>query len=252
MDVVEWAVQRRVGSDVVRCGFTNRSGGVSTGEYASLNLGPHVGDLPDAVAENRRILAEFLGCEPSWMEQVHGNHVERARPGATAGATDALLLGVGGGAAGGAACVMVADCVPLLLIGRDTACGAAVHVGRAGLLGAIALRAVAALPEPAERLTAVVGPSICGHCYEVPESMRDEAGRVVPSSTSETSWGTPSIDIPAGLREQLGAAGVLDVVIDGRCTLEDSSFHSHRRSGRSGLSAGRFVGVVQLLSDTPA
>ncbi len=248
MDLIEWTIQRHVGEGIIRAGFTHRHGGVSAGEYASLNLGPHVGDAPAAVARNRDLLAAHLGCEPAWMEQVHGDRVARARPMETSEKTDGLVLS----GPGKAACVMVADCVPLLIFSNEELSGAVVHVGRAGFMKEIACRAVQALDVPSENLTAVVGPSICGKCYEVPARMREEAGRMEASSVSETSWGTPAIDIPAGLRDQLRGLGVRDVVVDGRCTLEDTSFHSHRRSTRAGLSAGRFVGVLQFLSDTPA
>lgn len=252
MTVVDWTIQRRVDGGIIRAGFTSRAGGVSTGEYASLNLGPHVGDAPAAVARNRGILSDYLECEPGWMEQVHGAHVARARPGTTSERTDALILGESANGASRAACVMVADCVPLLLVSASRLRAAAVHVGRAGFMNEIALVALEALGEPPGDLTAIVGPSICGRCYEVPEAMREQARAMAPSSASQTAWGTPSIDIPAGLTEQLNRAGVLDVVVDGRCTMEDSRFHSHRRSSRAGLSAGRFAGVVHLRSDTPA
>ncbi|MFT0847895.1 polyphenol oxidase family protein [Actinomycetaceae bacterium L2_0104] len=247
MDLVEWTIQRRVDGGTARAGFTRRRGGVSRGEYSSLNVGPHVGDSVEAVAENRRLLSEYLGCEPAWMEQVHGAHMAEASPGATSEQTDGLVLS----GPGVAACVMVADCVPLLLLGKGALRGAAVHVGRAGLMKGIAARAVDALGGDAGDLTAVVGPSICGRCYEVSEAMSGEAARVTPSSAAQTWWGTPSIDIPAGLEEQLRALGVADIVIDGRCTLEDADFYSHRRSSREGLRAGRFVGVLQFLGDTP-
>lgn len=247
MGLVDWSIQRRVDGGTIRAGFTRRYGGVSRGEYSSLNMGPHVGDSQAAVTENRRLLREYLGCEPAWMEQVHGAHVAEASPGATSERTDGLLLS----GPGTAACVMVADCVPLLLFGRDSLHGAAVHVGRAGLMKEIAARAVEALGGDPAELTAIVGPSICGRCYEVSEAMREEAEQVASSSAARTWWGTPAIDIPAGLGEQLRALGVDDIVMDGRCTLENTDFYSHRRSSREGLSAGRFVGVLQFLGDTP-
>ncbi len=263
MELIKWTIQRKVSGGVIRAGFTTVSGGVSEGGWAGLNLGTHVGDDASAVAENRRRLAEYLGCQPAWMDQVHSNTVAVAVSGQTAPATDALVLD-GRYPAGEnseaeeaellprAACVMVADCVPLLLLSARTLRAAAVHVGRAGFMKNIAAATITALGENPGDLTAVVGPSICGRCYEVPEAMREEAREVASSSVSETSWGTPAIDIPAGLAEQLRSCGVDDIVLDGRCTHEDESLYSHRRMTRKGLSAGRFVGVVQLLSDTPA
>ncbi len=259
MELIDWTIQRQVSGGVIRAGFTTVAGGVSQDGWTGLNLGTHVGDDASAVAENRRRLAGYLGCDPAWMDQVHSDRVAGAVAGITALATDALVIGpceVGDDTAGTqlpqAACVMVADCVPLLLVSNRRLRAAAVHVGRAGFMKNIAVATMAALGESPGDLTAVIGPSICGRCYEVPEAMRAEARAVASSSVSETSWGTPAIDIPAGLAEQLRCCGVRDIVRDGRCTYENESLYSHRRMARKGLSAGRFVGVVQLLSDTPA
>ncbi|MFT3943109.1 MAG: polyphenol oxidase family protein [Ancrocorticia sp.] len=259
MELIDWTIQRRVPGGVIRGGFTTVAGGISQSGWAGLNLGTHVGDDEFAVVENRRRLATYLGCEPAWMDQVHSDTVAVAVGGETAPATDALVIDLSGAesVAGAAvlpqaACVMVADCVPLLLLSSRTLRAAAVHVGRAGFMKNIAAATIAAFDEDAGALTAIVGPSICGRCYEVPEAMREEARAVASSSVSQTRWGTPAIDIPAGLTEQLRSCGVSDVVLDGRCTYENESLYSHRRSTQAGLSAGRFVGVVQLLSDTPA
>lgn len=259
MELIDWTIQRKVPGGVIRAGFTSVAGGVSEGGWAGLNLGTHVGDNESAVAENRRRLTEYLGCQPAWMDQVHSDRVAEAVGGATIPATDALVVGPCAAARDTvraqlpqAACVMVADCVPLLLLSSQGLHAAAVHVGRAGFMKNIAAETIAALGEEPHHLTAIIGPSICGRCYEVPEPMRDEARVVAPSSVSETSWGTPAIDIPAGLAEQLRRGGVDDIVLDGRCTYEDESLYSHRRMTKEGLPAGRFVGVVQLLSDTPA
>ena len=60
----------------------------------------------------------------------------------------------------------------------------------------------------ADRIPAWVGPHVCGACYEVPEEMRDEVAAVVPAAPSTTSWGTPALDLGAGVRAQLADAGV--------------------------------------------
>ena len=173
MGLVEWVVDREVPGGRLRAGFTARAGGVSTGSYAGLNLGFHVGDDPEAVAENRRLL-ELEAPGLAWMDQVHGDALAAARAGVTAKATDALVVDPGAGRS--AAAVMVADCVPLLLLTGNRPLAAAVHVGRGGLLAGIAVKAVDELRRRGgEDVSAVLGPSICGRCYEVPPSMRDEA-----------------------------------------------------------------------------
>jgi copper oxidase (laccase) domain-containing protein len=96
----------------------------------------------------------------------------------------------------------------------------------------------------ADRIEAWVGPHVCGRCYEVPEEMRAAVAAVVPESFAETSWGTPSVDLGAGVRAQLAA---LDVVAHdaSRCTRESADLYSNRRDGDR---AGRLAGLVRLRS----
>ena len=94
----------------------------------------------------------------------------------------------------------------------------------------------------ASEITAWIGPHICGRCYEVPAAMRAEVVAALPESGAETSWGTPALDLGAGVRAQLERAGV-SVIEVGRCTREDPELHSYRRDG---AAAGRFAGLVWL------
>ena len=91
------------------------------------------------------------------------------------------------------------------------------------------------------RITAWIGPHVCGRCYEVPEQMRDDVTAVVPAARATTSWGTPALDIGAGVRAQLEAEDcrVLDV---SACTRETSALYSHRRDG---AGAGRLAGLIR-------
>src|SRR3546814_16679424 len=90
--------------------------------------------------------------------------------------------------------------------------------------------------------TTLVRSHVGGRCYEVPEAMRDEVSRSVPESYSTTSWGTPALDIGAGVAAQLERAGVAVNLVDG-CTLEQDRFHSFRRDG---AASGRMAGLVWL------
>ena len=92
----------------------------------------------------------------------------------------------------------------------------------------------------AAELTAWVGPHICGSCYEVPAELRQEVAAREPATAASTSWGTPALDIGAGVTAQLERAGVA-VVDVARCTLESPDLYSHRRDG---ASAGRSAGVI--------
>lgn len=261
MALIDWVCDRLIGSYRVRAGFTTRLGGVSEGEYAGLNLGPHVGDTPEAVAANRALLAAELGVDPAWMEQVHGAVLAKAAPGRTYCATDGLwidtdsLVACADGLWRAAACVMVADCVPLLLVGTTSPIAAAVHVGRAGMLADIAPAAVEAL---GVEVDAFLGPAICGSCYELPAEMCEAAATLVPACCSETSWSTPSLDVPAGVSAQLADISnrlggiVRSITPPSSCTFENKNLYSHRRATKEGTQTGRFAGIVLLEGPHPA
>jgi hypothetical protein len=139
--------------------------------------------------------------------------------------------------------VRVADCVPVLLADPAAGVVAAVHAGRAGLALGIVTAAVAAMREQGgAAFRAWLGPHVCGRCYEVPASMRDEVAELVPEARAETSWGTPALDLGAGVEAQLVAAGA-EVTRVGGCTREDPSLHSYRRDG---AASGRLAGLVWL------
>jgi copper oxidase (laccase) domain-containing protein len=92
----------------------------------------------------------------------------------------------------------------------------------------------------AARVRAWVGPHVCGGCYEVPEQMRSDVAAVVPESFAETTWGTPAVDIGAGVVAQLAGLSV-ETVDASRCTREDDDLYSYRRQGRE---SGRLGGLV--------
>ena len=139
--------------------------------------------------------------------------------------------------------VRVADCVPVVLADVATGVIGAVHSGRPGTALDIATRTVETMRRHgAVDLVAWIGPHVCGSCYEVPESLREQVSALVPETFAETSWGTPALDIGAGVRAQLERAGV-EVVDVGGCTREESSLHSFRRDG---ADAGRFAGLVWM------
>ena len=237
-----------------RGGFTTRAGGVSCGPYAAadgsggLNLAFHVDDDEDRVIANRDLLDRHVGSHVAWMSQRHTARVRTVRdepsPGRTTQGECDALVGRRSGARTPAVAVMVADCVPLLLATPDGALVAAVHVGRQGLASGVVpatLEVLAAEGAVVPELYASLGPSICGRCYEVPAALREEVAAVVPAASGTTAWGTPALDIPAGVLAQLAAGGVRRVQHVDACTREDERFYSFRRDGVT----GRFVGVVR-------
>ncbi len=86
-------------------------------------------------------------------------------------------------------------------------------------------------------MLAAIGPAVCGRCYEVPAALRAEVAALVPAAHAETSWGTPALDVPAGVAAQLAEAGVQDVVRSSVCTLESADHYSYRGEQRTGRLA---------------
>jgi polyphenol oxidase len=230
--------------------FTTRAGGVSLPPWDSLNLAVHVEDAFAKVQDNRSRLVDALGSEGQRVEglafgkQVHGAGVRLVRGLSKKTSrglddTDGLVTTVPG-----IALVMLgADCLPVLLAGSGVV-GAA-HVGRGGLVKGVLPELVRVMrAEGATALTAVIGPGICGACYEVPPSMAGEVEKAVPGSRSTTRAGTPGIDLTAGATAQLTGLGVAVSAVGG-CTLEQPErFYSYRRDGLT----GRHGGAVWLTS----
>ena len=200
--------------------------------YESLNFGFHVGDEIASVTSNRATLGNA-----QFMNQVHGNevvlidHVLDQEP-----TCDAMVTTT----AGISLVVMVADCIPLLLISKKAV--AAVHVGRAGLTNKVAIKALNVMNEQgAVDVHAILGPSICGSCYEVPLTMQQDVIADHPKALSTTRSGTPALDLSAALIAELVAKGV-SYEASPICTLEDPLYYSYRRDNQT----GRFAGVVSL------
>jgi len=221
---------------------TDRRGGRSAPPYDSFNLGGHVGDDPAAVAANRGRLAGELGVPGDrlvWMDQVHGTRVavlDGPADGPLA-ATDAVVTRT----PGLVLCVLVADCVPVLLADPAAGVVAAVHAGREGVRAGVVPATLAAMARLGSRpadVTALLGPAVCGACYEVPRAMQAEVARVAPAAAGRTRRGTAGLDLRAGLDGLLRAAGLGQVVHDPRCTVEDRRLFSHRRDGVTGRQAG--------------
>jgi polyphenol oxidase len=226
----------------VRAGFTSRAGGVSRPPYDALNLGAFVGDESPAVVENRARLDRWAGAPVVFATQAHGRTVVQVTGAGSPGEADVLVTRTAGVAVG----VYVADCVPLLLADPVARVVAAVHAGRPGLAAGVvqaALDALVAAGAEPSRTRAALGPSIAGVSYEVPADMRAAVAAQVPEAEATTSWGTPALDLPAGVEAVLRAAGVVHVQVDGRDTFRDPTLFSYRRSHPT----GRFAGVVRLL-----
>ncbi|MDN5854239.1 MAG: polyphenol oxidase family protein [Actinomycetia bacterium] len=227
--------------------FTDRHDGASGGAWGSLNLGTSNGDDPDLVERNLALVAEEFGTDPSMitrMSQFHGNdvHVVRADHDGSVPHVDALVTDV----PGRALLVRVADCVPVVLVAPDDGMVGVAHAGREGVANGVAVRAVETMRElGAGTVEAWLGPRACPRCYEVPEQMRDRVSAVARSTRSTTRNGTPSLDLGAGLTEQLTHAAVrVTDLADHRpaCTIEGvDDFFSYRRQGQRSGRLGALV-----------
>jgi polyphenol oxidase len=233
----------------IRHGFTTREGGVSRGPFASLNLSTAVGDDPGRVRENWDRLRDATGLDFARVRQVHGCRVVEAGSGTEpVEEADAVLTA----SPGVAACVSVADCVPVLLADPRSGAVAAVHAGWRGTIDGAAAAGVRALVDrhgarPGD-LLAAIGPGIGPCCFEVSRDLatrfRDEVGPVTASPRDQGS----RVDLWRANELLLRRAGLAPRRIEvlGRCTsCEDRTFFSHRRD--RGVT-GRQVAFIAAVS----
>lgn len=218
--------------------FTNRNGGLSFPPYSSKNLAYHVGDDQEAVRGNRELVEAEFG-PTIYMNQVHGDSVVVVEGIPMLEVTaDALVTEQ----PNVALAVLVADCIPLLLWDEDKTCVAAVHVGRRGLLNGITEKTIEIMRAMgAGHIHALLGPSICGRCYEVGADIYQGVVEAFPDAESRTSKGSFALDLPKALYSQLARMDV-SVMASKKCTVEDLEFYSYRRD----RVTGRQAGVIRL------
>lgn len=250
-----------LGHAVVR--FTGRRGGVSTGPYASLNLGSWGDDDPEAVAENRTVLAGYAGVGVERLaqaRQVHASDVLVVADDADLPGGDLATVrdadGVATALPGTPCVVLCADCVPVALV-TDGAV-AMVHAGWRGVVGGVleaGLRALAGaratvagdatveagagIAGAAAEVTAVIGPSAGPCCYEVGDEVHAALGSFGAADGTAFRVGDHA-DLWAAAAARLRAAGVERVLTVGACTIcAPDDYFSHRRdAGTTGRQAG--------------
>jgi YfiH family protein len=227
---------------------TTRNGGVSKGAYAGLNLAAHVGDVKEAVARNRRMLSDTLGCDQiQWLDQVHGTRCLHAGPGTTMAVPEADAAWTT--EPNLALAVLTADCLPVAFARRDGAAIAVAHAGWRGLVAGVLASVLQALPgEPAEYL-AWIGPGIGVDAYEVGEEVAeavrgmDNIGPAVDVHLhpglhpGEGRPGKYQLDLAGVAAMQLGQLGVDAVFGERICTFSDPRFYPYRRDGLTGRMA---------------
>ena len=218
----------------VRAIMTTRAGGVSSGVFASLNLGSHVGDSVDHVAENRRRLRALVPDEPLWLEQVHGTQVVAMEHAATGTPADAVVSR----APGRVCAIMTADCLPVILCDRDGAVVAAAHAGWRSLCHGVLENAVRSMNVPPETLMAWMGVAIGPTAFEVGAEVRsaflEKDARAAEAFTPQhgEKW---LADLYLLATQRLNACGVSAVFGRNGCTYRDADrFFSYRRDGVTG------------------
>ncbi|MGI9171120.1 MAG: polyphenol oxidase family protein [Candidatus Nanopelagicus sp.] len=196
-----------------------------------LFTGRDFGSLADPIdSSNSRKLNTLIALPVVFMYQSHGNDVavienESIFPEADAIITTNKNI---------ALAVRVADCLPLLLASQNVV--AAVHVGRKGLMNQVALKAVSVMKQlGAVQINGVVGPHICGDCYEVDSQTYAEVRSTYPATGQKKNY----LNLYKGLEEQLGDIRLENLKL---CTKENSKYFSHRANSE----AGRQVGVISL------
>ena len=227
-------------------GIGARTGGVSSGRFASLNLGPLSGDSRHNVRVNRELFLAALGFGhgPAVApRQVHGAHVTVVRRGDAAAAGgvvdgDAVVSDV----PGLTLTLLAADCAPILLHDPSRGVVAAVHAGWRGTALSIAPTAVRLMREqfgcqPAD-IRAGIGPAIGRCCYEVGPEVVRAVGRATPDGAAPVyeplPRGKARLDLTAASAAQLAGAGLDPANIEtaGLCTAcRTELFYSHRREG---------------------
>lgn len=238
---------------VVRHGFFGRLGGVSTGDFASLNVSLAAGDDTENVLANRNLVAgELAGSPLVILRQVHSSRVVTVEAGALPDASleaDALvtrradvLLGI-----------LTADCAPLLLLDPHAGVIGAAHAGWKGAVGGIMEKTIVAMEKlgaQRRRILIDIGPTISGRNYEVGPDLMREAVAVNPNAAS--AFSTPEgrrehFDLPRFLREEALRVGVASVDSRDCCTYADPvQYFSHRYATHGGTRTGRQLSVIGL------
>lgn len=236
-----FAADWQVPAGIKTC-LSTRHGGISTGVYASLNVGAHVGDEPAAVAHNRAMVQQAVAVPLAYLNQIHSTTVVPA----TVARKHLQDADASVDASGKAACaVMTADCLPVLLCDEAATVVGAAHAGWRGLVGGVIENTITAM-QTQSRLIAYLGPAIGPDAFEVGAEVRAAFlahDAAAASAFVDIGNGKYLADIYALARQRLQAAGVEAIYGGEYCTvLQRNDFFSYRRDGQT----GRMVSAIWL------
>lgn len=238
----QWLVPDWPAPSNVRAFVTTRAGGVSVGEYASMNLGTGSGDEPGRVERNRQVVADLLPTAPRYMVQVHGNQVadldifrEADTPSADAAVSSTP---------GRVATVLTADCMPLFVADMRGGRVGIAHAGWRGMASGVIENVVRSLGAPAADVAAWMGPAIGPTAFQVGPEVKEAFERFDPAAGTAFVPDAPGkfmCDLYALARQRLTRAGVREIHGGGFCTYRESArFFSYRRVQKSGRM-GAFI-----------
>jgi YfiH family protein len=230
----------------IKAYFTTRNGGVSKPPYQSLNLGFHVGDDPEAVSGNRKLLASVLDLDSALITSPRQRHsaevsllLDQTDVGAGADSEDSAFDPCDGlitSLKGAPILLHFADCVPVILAaeGKTQSVGV-LHAGREGLMQGVVGRGVLSMSNQGvapRSITAAIGPAIGPCCYEVDD---ETASRFADQFGADLVTGN-HLDLPGAVKQELTGAGVNagNIACLDRCTACSSGFYSYRRDGVTG------------------
>ena len=233
----DWIIPQWPCPPLVHALITTRAGGVSTGPYASMNIGDRVGDAVEHVNENRRRLEACLPSKPRWLRQVHGSSVVEAEQ-----VTGAIEADASFATTPDTVCaIAIADCLPVLISDHGARVVAAAHAGWRGLCAGVIEKTVRATSVPGRDLLAYLGPAIGPSAFEVGDEVRAAFVERDPQAVTafvkyrQDKWLADLFELA---RQRLRNAGVSAIYGGGICTYSNSAqFFSHRRDKVSGRMA---------------
>ena len=215
---------------------TTRNGGISVAPYNSFNLGSHVRDNPNHVAQNRQSLSQFLPSEPVWLNQVHGINVIDAANTACAPDADASYT-----TQKNVVCVtMTADCLPILLCDTAGTLVASIHAGWRSLCDGVIEATIAKMGAESSQLMAWFGPAIGPNAFEVGAEVREQfIAKDAQAKLAFKQHGNKYLsNIYQIATQRLNNCGVTRIDGGNFCTYSQTDqFFSFRRDGATGRMA---------------
>ena len=261
-------------SDDVKAFSTTRHGGVSEGNYASLNINEYCGDSKANTDANRLLLANELGIDANHIIMPHQTHGVASRIIGEEFANlpdgvkkmllegvDAVMTNIPGMCIG----VSTADCIPVLLYDEEHHAVAAIHAGWRGTQARIVHKAVQemrmAYQTDPTKLKAVIGPGISLDNFEVGDEVYADFEQAAfdmstiaeerikrnpnaddPAKAFERKW---HINLPLANIQMLTHNGVdeANIINTGICTFDNADNYFSAR--RLGIESGRiYTGII--------